>query len=38
MNHDLKVYGMHCKACEILLRENISDLEGCKVNSISHKT
>lgn len=38
MNHDLKIYGMHCKACELLLRHSITDLGDCKVNTISHKT
>ncbi len=37
MNHQVQVYGMHCKACELLIKESINELGGCTVKSISHK-
>ncbi len=37
MKKTLKINGMHCKSCEMLVRDSINDLEGCKVESLSHK-
>ncbi len=34
----LHTTGMHCKSCEIMLRDAIEEIEGCKVQSISSKT
>lgn len=34
----LHTTGMHCKSCEIMLRDAIEEIEGCKVRSISSKT
>lgn len=36
MNKKFKVTGMHCKSCEILIREGLEEL-GVKVKEISHK-
>ena len=37
MRQTLHINGMHCKACEILIKSSVNELEGCKVESISHK-
>lgn len=29
---------MHCKSCELLLKNRLNDLPGCTVKSVSHKT
>lgn len=30
--------GMHCKSCEIMLRDAIESIEGCRVTNVSSKT
>ncbi len=34
----LQVAGMHCKSCEIMVRDAIEEIDGCRVESISSKT
>ncbi len=34
----LHTTGMHCKSCEMMVREAIEEIDGCKVISISSKT
>lgn len=34
----LQVAGMHCKSCEIMVRDAIEEIDGCHVESISSKT
>lgn len=34
----LHTTGMHCKSCEIMIRDAIEEIKGCKVSSISNKT
>lgn len=29
---------MHCKSCEILIKQSLNDIQWCSVQSISHKT
>ncbi len=36
MKRDLQIYGMHCKACELLITQSIDEIDWCKVNYISH--
>lgn len=36
MNQTIKVQGMHCKSCEMLIKDRIESLPNCKVTSISH--
>ncbi len=36
MKRDLQIYGMHCKACELLITQSIDEIDGCKVNYINH--
>ncbi len=38
MKRDIQIYGMHCKACELLITQSIDEIDGCKVNYISHKS
>ena len=37
MEKTIKVSGMHCRSCEILLEDSISDIKGAKVLSADHK-
>lgn len=30
--------GMHCKSCEMMVREGISEIDGCELIAISSKT
>lgn len=34
----LHTTGMHCKSCEIMIRDAIEEIKDCKVSSISNKT
>lgn len=34
----LSITGMHCKSCELLVRESLEEIPGCHVLSISSKT
>ncbi len=38
MKHTLTINGMHCKSCELLVKQSLNELDGCTVQSISHKT
>lgn len=38
MKHTITVYGMHCKACELLLHQSLEEIPWCSVESLSHKT
>lgn len=38
MKQTLHVNGMHCKSCELLIKNRLNDLPWCTVKSISHKT
>ncbi len=33
-----QIAGMHCKSCELMIRESIEEIDGCRVESISSKT
>ncbi len=37
MEKVIKVRGMHCKSCEILLSDVLSDIDGVSVISADHK-
>jgi len=37
MEKTIKVSGMHCRSCEILLEDSISEIKGAKVLSADHK-
>ncbi|MCA9495332.1 MAG: cation transporter [Nanoarchaeota archaeon] len=37
VNKKLKVKGMHCPSCEMLIKDILED-EGVKVLSVNHKT
>ena len=36
MKQTIKVQGMHCKSCEMIIKDRIESLPNCKVTSISH--
>nr|MDD3720653.1 sulfite exporter TauE/SafE family protein [Candidatus Gracilibacteria bacterium] len=36
-NIKIKVYGMHCKSCEVLLENNLQSIHGVKINKIDSK-
>jgi Cu+-exporting ATPase len=38
MEKTLKVSGMHCPSCDMLISEAVGDIAGAKVLSSSHKT
>ena len=38
MEKTIRVSGMHCKSCEILLEDSISEIKGAKVLSADHKS
>ncbi|HNG97840.1 MAG TPA: sulfite exporter TauE/SafE family protein, partial [Candidatus Absconditabacterales bacterium] len=38
MKQTLHINGMHCKSCELLVKNRLNDLPGCIVKSVSHKT
>ena len=38
MKQTLHINGMHCKSCELLLKNRLNDLPWCTVQSISHTT
>lgn len=38
MKYEFKVKGMHCKSCEILIKDALEELSGIKEITISHKT
>lgn len=38
MKKTLYINGMHCKSCELLIKNRLNDLPWCAVKSISHKT
>lgn len=37
MNLQLKVKGMHCKSCEMLLKDSLEELPGVRVLNVDHK-
>ena len=37
MEKTLKIGGMHCSSCEMLISDAVSDIAGAKVLSIDHK-
>ena len=37
MEKTIKVSGMHCRSCEVLLEDSISEIKGAKVLSADHK-
>ncbi len=37
MNKILKVKGMHCKSCEMLLKDSVSEINGISVGKIDYK-
>ena len=37
MKKTLKVKGMHCKSCDILVEDSLSDLEGLQNSKSNHK-
>lgn len=38
MKHILHINGMHCKSCEMLIKQSLHEVKGCSVQSIFHKT
>jgi copper chaperone CopZ len=38
METTLKVSGMHCTACKMLIEDAISEIEGAKAVSVDHTT
>lgn len=38
MKQTLHINGMHCKSCELLVKNRLNDLSWCTVKSVSHKT
>jgi len=38
METTLKTKGMHCKSCEMLIADSISEIEGAKVLSANHSS
>lgn len=38
MKHILHINGMHCKSCELLIKNKLNEVNGCEVIRISHKT
>ncbi|AJF59634.1 MAG: hypothetical protein QT03_C0001G0125 [archaeon GW2011_AR10] len=38
MEKTIRVSGMHCKSCEILLEDSISEIKGAKVLIADHKS
>lgn len=38
MKHTLHINGMHCKSCEMLIKNAVNDIDHCSVQSLSHKT
>jgi len=38
MEKTIKISGMHCRSCEILLEDSISEIKGAKVLSADHKS
>ena len=37
MEKTIKVSGMHCRSCEVLLEDSISEIKGAKVLSANYK-
>jgi copper chaperone len=37
MKKTLKVKGMHCKSCDILVEDSLSDLEGLQNSKSNHQ-
>src|SRR3989344_3039732 len=35
---DLQITGMHCQSCEILIKEELSELSGISEINVDHKT
>ncbi|HEY6437974.1 MAG TPA: heavy metal-associated domain-containing protein, partial [Ignavibacteriaceae bacterium] len=35
MNKKVPVYGMHCKACELLIENKLSEMDGVTLKNIS---
>jgi cation transport ATPase len=38
MKQKFHINGMHCKSCEMLIRDSLNEIPKCKVQSLSHKT
>ncbi|MCL4383001.1 MAG: sulfite exporter TauE/SafE family protein [Patescibacteria group bacterium] len=36
--HAVKIYGMHCSSCEVLVHKEVSKIAGVKYLEVSHKT
>ena len=37
MNIKIAVKGMHCKSCEVLIKDSLQELEGVKEVNVDHK-
>ena len=35
MKTEIKIQGMHCKSCEVLINDSLSELKGIKSSKIS---
>ncbi|HII71392.1 TPA: heavy-metal-associated domain-containing protein [Candidatus Woesearchaeota archaeon] len=35
---NLRILGMHCSSCEMLIRDGLEELDGVKDVQVSHKT
>ncbi len=38
MKQKLHINGMHCKSCEMLIKDSLNKIPGCKIHSLSLKT
>lgn len=37
MKHTFLIQGMHCKSCEVLLKDVVEEINGCHVNQADFK-
>lgn len=37
MKHTFLIKGMHCKSCEMILKESIEEISGCQVTQTDFK-
>lgn len=37
MEKNLKISGMHCRSCEVLLKDVAEEIEGVQVTRVDHK-
>jgi len=37
MKKNYYINGMHCKACELLVKKSCCDIPGCRIDAVSSK-